>query len=67
MGRGYGFKCTKCKNEYSVMPGIGMMYPQVYQEAIKDIENGNYGAQWQQLINSEEYVAVNAERYIYLQ
>lgn len=49
------------------MPGIGMMYPQVYQEAIKDIENGNYGAQWQQLINSEEYVAVNAERYIYLQ
>ena len=49
------------------MPGIGMMYPQVYQEAIKDIKNGNYGAQWQQLINSEEYVAVNAERYIYLQ
>lgn len=64
MGRGYGFKCTKCKNEYSVMPG--MMYPQVYQEAIKDIKNGNYGAQWQQLINSEEYVAVNAEREIYI-
>lgn len=66
MGRGYKFTCKKCENEYFAMLGIGMMYDNVYQKAMKDIKNGKYGVEWQQLMNSEKYVAVNAEREIYI-
>lgn len=48
------------------MPGIGMMYPKVYQEAVEDIKNGKYGPEWQEIMNSEEFIAVNAEREIYI-
>jgi len=66
MGSGYDFKCKKCKTKYSAMPGIGMMYPKVYQEAVEDIKNGKYGPEWQEIMNSEEFIAVNAEREIYI-
>lgn len=54
MGSGYDFKCKKCKIEYSAIPGIGIMYPRVYQGAIEDIKNGKYGPEWQKIMNSEE-------------
>lgn len=66
MGSGYDFKCKKCQKEYSVMFGIGMLYPDVYQETVADIKNGKYGLEWQQLMNAEEYVAVNAEIEVYI-
>lgn len=66
MGSGYDFKCKKCKTKYSAMPGIGMMYPKVYQEVVEDIKNGKYGPECQEIMNSEEFVAVNAEREIYI-
>lgn len=66
MSMGYKFKCKKCKTEYFASLGIGMMYPRVYQEAIEDIKNGKYGSEWQEIINSEEFMAVNAEREIYI-
>lgn len=66
MGSGYDFKCKKCKTKYSAMPGIGMMYLKVYQKAVEDIKNGRYGPEWQEIMNSEEFVAVNAERDVYI-
>ena len=48
------------------MPGIGMMYSEVYREAIEDAKNGKYGEEWQQIINSGKYIAINAEREIYV-
>lgn len=66
MGSGYDFKYKKCKTEYSAMPGIGMMFPRVYQGAVEDIKNGKYGPEWQQIMNAEEFVAVNAEREVYI-
>lgn len=65
-GSGYDFKCKKCKTKYSAMPGIGMMYPKVCQEALENIKNGKYGPECQEIMNSEEFVAVNAERQIYI-
>ena len=55
MGDGYDFVCKKCKKEYSVMHGIGMMYPTIYQETIEDAKNGKYGSEWQELISSSKY------------
>ncbi|MDL2253430.1 zinc ribbon-containing protein [Ruminococcaceae bacterium OttesenSCG-928-I18] len=66
MGTGYEFECKKCKKEYCALPGVGMMYPSVYQEALKDIKNGKYGSELQQIMNSGEYIAVNAENAIYV-
>ena len=66
MGSGYDFKCKKCKTEYSAMLGIGMMFPRVYQGTVEDIKNGKYGPEWQQIMSSEEFVAVNAEREVYI-
>ena len=66
MGDGYDFVCKKCKKEYSVMHGIGMMYPTIYQETIEDAKNGKYGSEWQELISSSKYIAINAEREVYI-
>lgn len=66
MGSGFGFKCKKCKKKYYAMPGIGMMYPQVYQEAMEDAQNGKFGAEWKEIISSGKYIAINAEREIYV-
>ena len=66
MGSGYDFKCKKCKSEYSAMSGIGMMHPRVDQGTDEDVKNGKYGPEWQEIMNSEEFVAVNAEREIYI-
>ena len=64
MGDGYDFVCKKCKKEYSVMHGIGMMYPTIYQETIEDAKNGKYGSEWQELISSSKYML--NERYIFV-
>ena len=61
MGSGYDFKCKKCKTKYSAMPGIGMMYPKVYQEVVEDIKNGKYGPECQEIMNLALYRPKNAE------
>lgn len=66
MGYGFGFTCSKCGEQYCATCGVGFEFPQVYQELLKDIKNGKYGAEWQKLALSDETVAVDAERYLYV-
>ena len=66
MGSGVGFKCSKCGKEYNANTGIGFMFPKVYKETLADVKTGKYGEEWMSLALSEELVAVDAERYLYI-
>ncbi len=66
MGSGIGLKCSKCGKEYAAYTGIGFLFPQVYKETLTDVKNGKYGEEWKNLALSEELVAVDAERYLYV-
>ena len=48
MGYGYTYKCKKCGHEYSVSSGIGMLYPNICEEELKNIKSGKYGEDWKQ-------------------
>jgi len=66
MGSGFEFKCSKCGKEYSIHTGVGFLYLRVYEETLKDVKEGKYGEEWKTLALSEEYVAVDAEDYLYV-
>ena len=66
MGNGFKYKCSKCGKHYSGIWGIGMMFPQIYQETIAKIEQGEYGENWKRLYFDNDHVAVDAEEYVYI-
>ena len=66
MGVGYGFKCKKCGYYYDVHLGVGMMFPRVYDSCINDIKAGKYGKEWRKIALSQEYIAVDASKYLYI-
>ena len=66
MGSGFSYECKKCKKEYSVRLGIGMLFPRVYQKILSDIKTGFYGDELKNLVNSQQYVAVNASKRVYI-
>ncbi len=66
MGQGYEYKCKKCRHEYSVNPGFGMLFPQQYRETLADISEGKYGKELQETYNNTPYAAVDAEYVVYV-
>ncbi|WP_154649900.1 hypothetical protein [Butyrivibrio proteoclasticus] len=46
MGTGYRFKCKECGHEYSILLGIGFLYPKVYRDTLKKIADGKYGEEF---------------------
>ena len=40
MGYGYNYHCEKCGMGYEVSVGVGMAFPQVYQQAVEDVLAG---------------------------
>ncbi|MCR5847256.1 MAG: hypothetical protein K6G75_03985 [Lachnospiraceae bacterium] len=65
MGWGYGFKCSKCKREYSYGVGVGFMFPEVYENLMKEVKKGKYGEEWKDLALKTKHVAIDAEEYLY--
>ena len=66
MGSGIELKCSECGKKYSAWTGIGFMFPEVYKETLNDVKKGKYGEEWKALSLSEELVAVDAEKYLYV-
>ena len=66
MGRGFKFVCKNCGHEYDAFFGIGMFFLDVYEACIADIKSGKYGEEWKALLQSQEYIAVDAEKYLYV-
>ena len=63
MGYGITVHC-KCRDK-DLMLGVGLGYPMVYAETMDDIRSGKYGEEMKGLVNSGEYIAVDAEYYMY--
>ena len=66
MGKGYFYKCKKCKKEYLAELGIGMSFPNVYREVMADVKSGKYGDEFSNIANSREYVVVDAGCEVYI-
>lgn len=64
MGYGVNINC-KCGSKELIL-GVGMAFPMVYQETMKDIKNGKYGKEMAKLANETELVTVDAELTPYL-
>ena len=65
MGRGIGFKCSKCGHKYSYGTGVGFLFPMVYEELLASVKEGKYGDNWKELALKTENVAIDAEIYLY--
>lgn len=65
MGDGRTFICKHCNKEHDIYFGIGFMFPITYREKVEEIRAGKYGEEWKELFNSKEFVAVDAQRYLY--
>lgn len=66
MGQGFIYKCSKCELETMVTLGVGMLFPDVYQDVLEDAKAGKYGSEWKELANKSEFVAVDATQKFYL-
>ncbi len=66
MGLGYGYKCSGCGCDYNVWLGCGLRFSSTYKETIDDIKAGKYGEQWRNFFNEAQYMAVDAEQYLFI-
>ena len=66
MGKGYDFKCKKCKKEYSVFLGIGSLMPLDFDEIVSKIKNGIYGDEYKLIFNSTKYAVPDIEKELYI-
>ena len=66
MGQGYSYRCKKCGHEYSVDPGMGMLYPNVFRERLAEIAEGAYGTELKDLIDNTDYAAIDASSVVYI-
>ncbi len=66
MGQGYNYICKKCKYEYSVHFGKGMMYPTVYRSVLTDISEGKYGSGLKEIYDNTPYAAIDARQVVYI-
>lgn len=66
MGYGYSYLCKKCKTKYGMRLGVGADHRKVYEQIVKGIRMGAYGEEWQKLFLSNELVAVNIEKALYI-
>lgn len=66
MGDGFVYYCKKCGERYSLMLGVGMEYPRVYDEIMGKLFNGDFGLNLQKIVQSTENVVVDAQDYLYV-
>lgn len=66
MGNGYCFKCSSCGYEQEVFLGCGMLFPQVFKKVNKEVIEGKYGPEWKELALSQELIAADAYKYLYV-
>ena len=61
MGFGKAFKCKACGERFNAMTGIGMLFPTVYKDTVKDIRSGKYGEDWKTFFEEHPDGVVNCE------
>ncbi len=66
MGDGTTFRCRHCGYEYTAYTGIGFLFPEVYEETVREIRKGNFGLPWKELFENTPGAAVNAGMELYV-
>ena len=66
MGEGFTYYCKKCHHSYSVMLGIGMLFPFEYEEEVGKITDGVYGDEWRDLFQKTPNAAIDAGKVLYI-
>ncbi len=65
MGMGYRYHCNQCGMNYKVSTGVGMTFPQVYQQIVADVLAGKCGQEWKDVAQNIQHFAVDAELRLY--
>lgn len=60
MGGSISFICNHCRYLKNICTGVGFLFPQKYEEVVKDIKEGKYGEKWRDLFLNTPNAAVNA-------
>lgn len=50
MGMGYQIACTKCGYNFTVMFGVGMMFPRAYEKTVQQAKSGELGEEIQNFL-----------------
>ena len=66
MGTGHAITCKKCGTEYSIMTGIGFMFPTVYKETVDKIRSGEFGEELKELFLNDNGLAVDCEEDLFV-
>ena len=65
MGLGYTYKC-KCTSPEPILLGVGMGYPLLCEETRKEMSDGKYGENVQQIVKKYPRGGVDCEYMLYI-
>ena len=65
MGRGYLVKCDHCGYEAKFNLGVGMVFPYVYGQVVKAINNGEYGEELKEFFEKHKGAVVDVQTELY--
>lgn len=65
MGTGYQIKCKKCGYTRGFSLGAGFLYPKVYEEKIKEINEGHLGIEYKELLQKHPNAIVDVSTYVF--
>ena len=66
MGRGYNYKCKKCRKDYQLRLGAGWSLPDIYVETVEAIRQGAFGEEYRRLFDSEAFICVDVEKDLFI-
>lgn len=64
MGVGYSYVCKKCGYTFSVNLGVGFMYPQLFQEVMKEAKEGTLGIQAKRFLEENPKGVISPRKVI---
>lgn len=64
MGTGLVYVCRHCGREFQAYLGVGMMYPQVRQQAMNDARSGELGEKAKRFFAEHPDATINAQNVI---
>lgn len=64
MGTGLNFVCKKCRFSFEAYFGIGFLFPEVYEKAIKDGMEGKLGLEVQSFLQEHPDGALDCDRVL---
>lgn len=64
MGNGYSCKCNKCDYGFMASLGVGLMFPEVYEDTVKAMKSGEYGDQPKSFFQAHPDGAIDCDNVV---